>query len=78
MKEYTVKDESGGQKWYLDGKLHREDGPAVIWADGTEEWWLNGKLHREGGPAVIWPSGAQAWWLNGNRVTEEEVMNQKS
>jgi hypothetical protein len=27
----------------LNGKLHREDGPAVIWADGTKRWYLNGK-----------------------------------
>ena len=25
---------------YLNGKLHREDGPAVIYANGTKEWWL--------------------------------------
>ncbi len=25
-----------------DGKLHREDGPAVIRADGTREWFQNG------------------------------------
>jgi hypothetical protein len=27
----------------LDGKLHREDGPAVEWPAGTKEWYLNGK-----------------------------------
>jgi hypothetical protein len=35
-----------------NGKLHREDGPAVEYADGSKKWYLNGKLHREGGPAV--------------------------
>jgi len=24
--------------------LHREDGPAVVDADGREEWWVNGTL----------------------------------
>ena len=24
-------------------KIHREDGPAVIYPDGEVEWWLNGK-----------------------------------
>jgi hypothetical protein len=33
----------GNQKWYLNGKQHREDGPAVINLDGTEEWYINGK-----------------------------------
>ena len=31
--EVTVNDE-GDRIWYLDGKLHREDGPAVEYADG--------------------------------------------
>ena len=26
------------------GKLHREDGPAIEWANGDKMWWLNGKL----------------------------------
>lgn len=29
--------------WRMNGKLHRDDGPAVIYPDGTKEWWLNGK-----------------------------------
>ena len=24
------------------GQLHRLDGPAIEWADGTREWWVNG------------------------------------
>ena len=31
-----------GKFWGLDGKLHREDGPAVELVDGTKEWWKNG------------------------------------
>jgi hypothetical protein len=27
----------------LDGKLHREDGPAIEWADGSKAWYLNDK-----------------------------------
>lgn len=44
MKEYTVKVfENGSRGWYLDGKYHREDGPAVELSNGDKEWWLNGK-----------------------------------
>lgn len=32
----------GYKSWFLNGKLHREDGPAIIWSDGLHEWWLNG------------------------------------
>ena len=31
-------------KWTLNGKLHREDGPAFEWPNGDREWYLNGEL----------------------------------
>ena len=44
MIEYTVKVWANGYKaWYLNGKRHREDGPAMEWANGYKAWWLNGK-----------------------------------
>ena len=43
MKTYTVTVEDDGTKcWYLDGKRHREDGPAIEYADGDKSWFLNG------------------------------------
>ena len=44
-------DENGNKRWYANGKLHREDGPAVERANGDKEWWVEGKLHRLDGPA---------------------------
>ena len=42
MIEYTVKvDYIGTRRWSLNGKLHREDGPAVEHASGTKHWYLN-------------------------------------
>jgi hypothetical protein len=32
----------GHKFWYLHGKLHRTDGPALEWADGDKFWFLNG------------------------------------
>jgi len=29
--------------YYLNGKLHREDGPALTWVTGDKEYWLHGK-----------------------------------
>jgi hypothetical protein len=48
----------------LNGKLHRTDGPAIEWANGTKEWWLNGKRHRIDGPAVEYADGTKLWYLN--------------
>ena len=56
-------------------QLHREDGPAYIYPDGTPDgtqfWYLNGKYHREDGPAVIYSNGTKVWYLNGKRITDE-------
>ncbi len=44
MIEYTVRVYASGAKyWYLNDKLHREDGPAVECAKGYKSWYLNGK-----------------------------------
>ena len=67
MIEYTVKVyDSGTREWYLEGQLHREDGPAIEWASGERSWLLNGELHRENGPAVERSNGDVQWWLYGN------------
>ena len=72
MIEYTVKVYPNGDKsWYLNGELHREDGPAIEGADGDKYWWLNGKLHREDGPAIEGANGDKYWWLNGKRHRED-------
>ena len=73
MIEYTVKVYPNGDKeWWLNGKLHREDGPAIEDADGDKSWWLNDKRHREDGPAIEYAEGDKEWHLNGREVTEEE------
>jgi hypothetical protein len=35
---------SGTKFWFLQGKYHREDGPAIEWAYGDGSWWINDKL----------------------------------
>jgi hypothetical protein len=57
----------GDKEWWLNGKRHRTDGPAVELADGGKEWWLNGQPHRADGPAIERASGSKHWFLNGQR-----------
>ena len=76
MKKYEVTvDETGTERWYLNGKLHRDDGPAGELADGTKVWYLNGEHDRTDGPAVEWPDGTKEWWVDGVELTEEEFNN---
>ena len=51
--------------WYLNDKLHREDGPAIEWFNGDKAWCLNDRLHREDGPAIEFFNGDKYWYLNG-------------
>jgi len=48
MIEYKVFVWPNGTKgWFLNGKRHREDGPACEWPDGSKNWYLNGKALTE-------------------------------
>ena len=37
----------GAKQWFLNGKLHREDGPAIERSDESKEWWLEGCWYQE-------------------------------
>ena len=43
MKPEMKIDTYGEKRWFLNGKLHREDGPAVEYPVGTKLWYLKGK-----------------------------------
>ena len=68
----------GANEWHQNGKLHREDGPAIESANGGKHWYQNGKIHRENGPALEFASGYKAWYLEGERLTFEELFDQAS
>jgi hypothetical protein len=56
---------NGNKWWFLNDKLHREDGHAVEGGDGYKSWYINGKRHREDGPAIEGYNGSKEWWING-------------
>ena len=59
----------GDKVWMNEeGKIHREDGPALENLDGSKVWYINGKCHREDGPAFEREDDEyKAWWVNGER-----------
>ncbi len=65
----------GSKHWYLNGNLHREDGPAVELMIGTRigtrAWYINDRLHREDGPAIEHADGTKAWYINGDLHRED-------
>ena len=64
----------GTHRWYNDGELHRENGPAIEYFSGSKSWWVNGKRHRDDGPAIVRPDGSKEWWINGKEYTEDEYV----
>jgi hypothetical protein len=59
------------KRWYLNGQLHREDGPAIEYPNGTKMWYINDKRHREDGPAVEFANGNKFWYRHGIRHRED-------
>jgi hypothetical protein len=53
--------------WYMTQKIikHREDGPAIIYPNGTQMYYIDGKLHRDDGPAVINERGDEYYYTKG-------------
>jgi hypothetical protein len=65
-------DSGGNKRWQNEyGQLHREDGPAIEYADGGKSWWINGEVHRENGPAEDYVSGYRAWSIHGIEHRED-------
>ena len=54
-----------------EGQYHREDGPAVEFANGDKFWHINNKLHRDDGPALELINGGKSWWINGKFHRED-------
>lgn len=67
MKEYTVRVTEYNTIWYYNDEVHRDDGPAVEYANGDKHYYQHGKLHRADGPAVIYADEEQ-YYINGIRV----------
>lgn len=64
----TVRYGIGSLRWYKNGLLHRDNGPATIDYDGSCCWFQNGLLHRDNEPAVIFYFGTELYYRNGRPV----------
>jgi len=62
----------GTEYWYVEGLLHRLDGPAILYQSGVKYWYKHGEKHREDGPCEEHYDGYKIYCLNGIYYTEEE------
>ena len=72
--KYRVEVDAFGTREYYnsDGQLHRTNGPAIEYANGTKYWYQNGVCHRTDGPAIEWDSGGKSWFIDGKLLSEAE------
>ena len=70
-----MKIDENGRWCNTKGKLHREDGPALEFTDGSKTWYINGRLHRVDGPAVEYADGFKCWFINGRQYSFEDWLN---
>jgi hypothetical protein len=70
--------ESGTKRWWVNGLLHRTDGPAIEWSDGDKDWYINGLLHRTDGPAREFADGYDSYWLNGRVYTFDQWLEENT
>jgi hypothetical protein len=70
----TAQKAPSARYWRVNGKLHREDGPAIEHDGGGLEWYRNGRLHRLDGPAIERdaPTGSH-WFVNGIFLNPQEA-----
>jgi antitoxin component YwqK of YwqJK toxin-antitoxin module len=77
-REYYVNGNVMYESHYLDGKMHREDGPAYIfyYPNGnvySDYHYIKGKLHREDGPAIVeYYNSHSEYYINGKNLSKED------
>ena len=63
----------GTNIYITDGRLYREDGPALETSDGTSYYFINGALHRDNGPAICSADPKLChWFKHGIRIPSQE------
>lgn len=56
---------NGDSYHYVDGKRHNDNGPAVIYKNGSKVWFKNGLCHREDYHTIEYTNGDKAWFYQG-------------
>ena len=70
MIEFSIKNKI--KRFKKNGKLHRLDGPAIEWFDGSKYYYQDDQLHRTDGPAVEWANGSKEYWIDGQLLKNKK------
>jgi hypothetical protein len=66
MKNGIDIDREGNRFWLKDGRLHRLEGPAAEYADGSRAWWAEDQFLGY---------GASGFWALWDLLTDEQRSN---
>ena len=72
LQGYEIEIEVDRITFYINKKLHREDGPALICSNGTKKWFIDNEFHRTDGPAVEWWDNTTEWWIDGKKYPKDK------
>ena len=64
--------ENYGTIYYVNGELHRLDGPAFEGINGDKWWYINGEFHRLDGPSIECIDGRKYYWIEGEYFPTKE------
>lgn len=67
--------EEGVKHYYLNDKLHREDGPAIEYPDDSPWWFINDEYRPNDDMPNESIINSKFWYLNGQRINPEEAIN---
>ena len=73
METYTVTvDVNGTVRYYKPNTeiLHRIDGPAIEYSDGSKYYYVDDNLHRIDGPAIEYANGTKVYYVDGVYFSE--------
>lgn len=68
--EQMIESPDGSVTYLRNGRVHRDNGPALTRANGEMYWYQEGQLHREDGPAAYTP-GSKSWYCKGKLHRED-------
>ncbi len=64
----------GVKHYYLDGKLHRENGPAIEYPDNSPWWFINDEFRPEDEISLEQNTSSKFWYLNGQRIDPKKAI----
>jgi len=51
-----------------DGRLHKNNGPALVNDNGVGTWYQHGQFHRYYGPVEVWSTTKDVWFIHGRYI----------